>query len=134
MKHIRQCFTTVIGVVLSLTLLMAVVPGSDLRTQNRQALSRDLTNLALRAQDYYRRAMSDGGGGNSFTGLTADAAGMSKLTAKPITPNGLLVIRTAGTAVSIELCGFGVERGGDGNPITIRTLVFADSMFAMYTN
>lgn len=94
---------------------------------NRDAVTNDLVNLASRAQQYYRRPTALGGGGNSFVGLTADAAGLAKLTSKPSNANGTYSIMTAGTASSVVLKGVGVEKGTNGQPIEIHMYVFADS-------
>ena len=73
---------------------------------NRDAVSNDLVNLAARAQQFYRRPIGMGGGGNSFTGLTADAAGIAKLTQNAVNDNGSYTIITAG-AQAIKLRGYG---------------------------
>jgi Tfp pilus assembly protein PilE len=73
---------------------------------NRDAVSNDLVNLAARAQQFYRRPVGMGGGGNTFTGLTADAAGIGKLTQSATNDNGSYSIITAG-AQAITLRGYG---------------------------
>jgi Tfp pilus assembly protein PilE len=42
---------------------------------NRDAVVNDLVNLAARAQQFYRRPTSLGGGQNTFNGLSSDASG-----------------------------------------------------------
>jgi len=101
---------------------------------NRDAVTNDLVNLASRAQQYYRRPQALGGGGNSFVGLTADAAGLAKLTSKSSNANGTYSILTAGTATSVVLRGLGVEKGTDGNPIQVQMTVFADSTYVNQVN
>ena len=67
---------------------------------NRDAISNDLVNLAARAQQYYRRPVGLGGGGNSFTpaspavAITADAAGLKLLTNKEVNENGTYSIKS----------------------------------------
>jgi Tfp pilus assembly protein PilE len=73
---------------------------------NRDAVSNDLVNLAARAQQFYRRPIGMGGGGNTFTGLTADAAGIAKLTQNATNDNGTYSIITAGDQ-AITLRGYG---------------------------
>lgn len=77
--------------------------------QNRSSVIADLTTLAAKAQQYFAKPISMGGGGNSFVGLTADAAGMSNLASTAFTnnPNGTYTIKTAGTATTIVLHGIG---------------------------
>jgi Tfp pilus assembly protein PilE len=101
---------------------------------NRDAVTNDLVNLAARAQEYYRRSKGLGGGGNSFVGLTADAAGLAKLTSKSTNANGTYSIMTAGTATSVVLKGVGVEKGTNGAPIEVRMSVFADSTYVNQIN
>ena len=47
--------------------------------QNRSAVIADLTTLSAKAQQYYAKPTTLGGGGNSFVGLTADAAALALL-------------------------------------------------------
>ena len=101
---------------------------------NRDAVTNDLVNLASRAQQFYRRPTALGGGGNSFVGLTADAAGLAKLTSKSTNANGTYSIMTAGSATSVVVKGLGVEKGTDGNSIQVQMSVFSDSTYATQTN
>jgi hypothetical protein len=97
---------------------------------NRDAVTNDLVNLAARAQQYYRRPTALGGGQGAFTGLTADATGLKKLTSMPngTNANGTYTISTAGTSSTIVLQGLGVEMGNDGsNPVKVIMNVWADS-------
>jgi Tfp pilus assembly protein PilE len=73
---------------------------------NRDAVSNDLVNLAARAQQFYRRPIGMGGGGNTFTGLTNNDAGIQKLTQSQVNDNGSYSIKTAGDQ-SITLLGVG---------------------------
>jgi hypothetical protein len=108
--------------------------GEDPVTANREALTRDLTNLALRAQDFYHRPYSKGGGQGSFVWLTADASGLARLTPKPMSSNGWFSILTAGTATSVVLRGLGTQRGTDGNPLIFDITVLADSTSIVFNN
>jgi Tfp pilus assembly protein PilE len=86
---------------------------------NRDAVVNDLVNLAARAQQYFRRPTSLGGGQNSFNGLSADATGLKKLVntnASPwINANGSYAIITAGTDSMVVVEGTGTEIGNDGS-------------------
>jgi len=124
------------GVVLAIVLCYLVAfTGDNPRTANREAVMRDLTNLAIRAQDYYRRPMALGGGQGSFAAMTADATGLAKLTSKPINANGTYSIAVSGTATEMVLKGIGTEKGLDGiSLVDINMHVLADSMWADMIN
>jgi Tfp pilus assembly protein PilE len=86
---------------------------------NRDAVVNDLVNLAARAQQYFRRPTSLGGGQNSFNGLTADPTGLKKLVNTNASPwvnaNGSYAIITAGTDSMVVIEGTGTEIGNDGS-------------------
>lgn len=103
-------------------------------TSNLEAVSSDLVNLASRAQQYYVKPSSLGGG-NSFSGLTADDAGIAKLTLDASNDNGTYSISTAGNGTSVTLQGVGTRDGdGDGTNCTVRITVFADSLATTIVN
>ncbi len=85
---------------------------------NRDAVVNDLVNLAARAQQYYRRPTSLGGGQNSFSGLVADVTGLRKLVNTNASPwvnaNGSYRISVAGSDSSVWIEGLGNELGNDG--------------------
>jgi hypothetical protein len=101
---------------------------------NRDAVTNDLVNLASRAQQFYRRPQALGGGGNSFVGLTANAAGLAKLTSKASNANGSYQVSTAGTATTVVLAGIGTEKGSNGSSISVTMSVFADSTYVTQNN
>ena len=84
--------------------------------QNRSAVISDLTTLAAKCQQYYAKPTTLGGGGNLFTGLTADAAGLGLLASTAFTDNanGTYTIKTAGNATTIVLHGVGKTALTDG--------------------
>ena len=119
----QQLLLVILGVVL---IGIAIAVGLSLFSDNavstnRDAISDDLISLAGRAQQYYRRPLSMGGGGSSFIGLTADAAGLQKLTSLPggKDGNGTYSIVVAGTANQVVLEGIGIEITADGSPVTM---------------
>ena len=116
----------IVGIAIALGITMFSDNAVD---ENRDGLTNDLANLASRAHAYYRRPTVFGGGGNSFAGLTADAAGISKLTNAPKNQNGVYSIATAATGTGptacIELLGIGTEQEG-GKPVSVRTRVYPD--------
>jgi len=84
--------------------------------QNRSAVIADLTTLSAKAQQYYAKPVSLGGGGTSFVGLTADATGIGILASPAFTDNanGTYTVKTAGTVTTVVLHGVGKTALSDG--------------------
>jgi hypothetical protein len=84
---------------------------------NRDAVVNDLVNLSARAQQFYRRPSSLGGGQNSFLGLNTN--GISKLVNVPTSAtswansNGTYNVVSA-TDSNVIISGTGTEIGNDG--------------------
>ena len=109
--------------------------GASAASANLEAVTNDLLHLASRAQQFYVKPAGMGGGGNSFSGLSADASGIQKLTAKATNDNGTYSISTAGDATSVTVQGIGSQDGdGDGTNCTIQVEVFADSIATTVVN
>ena len=124
----QQLLLIILGVIV---VGIAVAVGITMFTDNavnanRDAVTNDLVNLAARAQQYYRRPTALGGGGNSFVGLTADAAGLTKLTNRSVNANGTYSIVTAGTATGLVIQGEGTENADGTNKVTMQIHVFSD--------
>jgi hypothetical protein len=85
----------IVGIAVSVGITMFQDNALD---QNRSSVIADLTTLAAKAQQYFAKPVSMGGGGNSFVGLTADATGLGILASTTFTdnPNGTYTIKTAG--------------------------------------
>jgi Tfp pilus assembly protein PilE len=69
----QQLLLIILGVII---VGIAVAVGITMFQDNalsasRDAITADLVNLASKAQQYYRKPASLGGGGNSFAGITA---------------------------------------------------------------
>jgi hypothetical protein len=97
--------------------------GASAASANLEAVSNDLLNLSARAQQFYVKPSSMGGGGNSFTGLT-----LADLTAKPTNDNGTYSLGTP-TATSVDIIGTGNQDGdGDGQKCKVTVTVFSDSI------
>jgi hypothetical protein len=127
----QQILLIILGVIvvgIAVTLGFAMFSDSAIDA-NRDAITNDLTNLASRAHQYYRRPTCLEGGGNSFSGLTADAAGMGKLTNTPRNDNGVYTVASAGTGTgdnaNVELLGVGNETYG-GSYVAVRIRVYPD--------
>jgi hypothetical protein len=101
--------------------------GASAASANLEAVSNDLLTLASSAQQFYVKPASMGGGGNGFTGLTADAAGIAKLTPKASNDNGTYSIKTAGDGTSVVLQGVGKHDGdGDASNCKVEVTVYND--------
>ena len=129
----QQLLLIILGViVVGIAVAVGITMFSDSAiSANRDALTNDLVNLASRAQQYYRRPVALGGGGYTFSGLTADATGLAKLTNKPSNGNGTYTISTAGsgtgTAAFLILTGIGNEMGNTaGQPVQVQCQVWPD--------
>ncbi len=120
-------------VIVGVAIAVGIVLFKDNATQsNRDAVTTDLINLAARAQQYYRRPSTLGGGQGSFAGLTA----IKMLTALPNgeNANGIYSISSPTTA-SVQIIGVGVETGIDEVlPVKVRMDVWPDSVRATVLN
>lgn len=104
--------------------------GSSAASANKEAITSDLLTLADAAQKFYIKPSCLGGGGNSFSGLTADAVGIVKLTYVTTNHNGAYSISATGNAASVTFQGVGNHDGdGDRSNCTVRVQVFADSVY-----
>ena len=83
---------------------------------NRALVIADLKTLGAKAQHYYSRPATMGGGNKSFVGLTADVRGVGMLagTAYTNNANGTYTIKTDGTATEVVLHGVGKVVMSDG--------------------
>jgi len=119
-----------LAIVFGITMFSASAASSNL-----EAVTNDLIVLASRAQQYYLKPASLGGGGNSFFGLSADATGIAKLAKKSSNENGTFSVSTAGNVSSVTLQGVGKSDGdGDGTFCTVRVTVFNDSLATNVVN
>jgi hypothetical protein len=135
----QQLFLIVLVlIILGLAVTIGVAMFQDnSASANRDSVANDLLNFAARAHEYYRRPAVHNGGGNSYVGLTADAAGLARVTNLPggKNGNGIYTIQAAGTAAQVVLEGTGTEVLPDGHPVTMRIVVretLADSLFTVY--
>ena len=73
----QQLLLIILGVIIvGLAIAVGITMFRDNAvSSNRDAMANDLIHIAAKAKHYYRRPSSMGGGGHSFVGLTADAAG-----------------------------------------------------------
>ncbi len=116
----------VVGIVVVVSIAMFQDNAVD---HNRAAVIGDLKKLAIKAEQYYTKPTTLGGGGNTFSALTADATGLAQLATTAFTnnANGTYTIKTAGTATTIDLEGVGNVALSDGTFPTYDMTVTASS-------
>jgi hypothetical protein len=118
----QQLLLIVLGVII---VGIAIIVGINLFQasaidQNRNAIIKDLTTLASKAQEYYKKPTSLGGGGNSFVGFTIPT-GLSS------NANGTYAISGSATATQIVFTGTGTETGNDGSTKVKATVTVTSS-------
>ena len=122
----QQLLLIILGViVVGIAVAVGITMFSDNAiSANRDALTNDLVNLGSRAQQYYRRPTSLGGGGNNFSSLSF----ITQLTNKPSNANGTYSLTTPGSgSVGPILVGVGTETGNDGTgKVEVHLQVWAD--------
>lgn len=117
----QQLLLIVLGVII---VGIAVVVGINVFTAsaasaNRDAVVADLTNLAAMAQQYYRKPVALGGGGNDFTGWLVPAT-LVRTANMGADVSSVIVGGAAGT---VTLVGVGTETGDDGATAVQVTMV-----------
>jgi Tfp pilus assembly protein PilE len=129
----QQLLLIILGViVVGIAVVVGITMFQDNAiSANRDAVTNDLVNLGARAQQYYRRPTSLGGGSNSFQGIGTDMTklvnGATVTAASWINPNGTYTISSAGSQTSIQLDGKGTEKIA-GTPVEVTCTVYPDSL------
>lgn len=107
----QQLLLIILGVIIvGIAISVGIAMYNDhLISLNRDNVQHDLVMLSVQAEHYAALPQSMGGGGRSFVGLTADAAGLLKIASTEFTDNenGTYSIQTAGTASLVVLQGVG---------------------------
>lgn len=107
----QQILLIILGVIVAgIAVIVGIAMFQDNAVDhNRAAVIGDLKKLAIKAEQYYTKPTTLGGGGNTFIALTADATGLAQLATTAFTnnANGTYSIKTAGTATSIVFEGVG---------------------------
>ncbi len=108
----------IIGVAVAVAIVLV---AENAVTSNKDAMASDLLNISARAQQFYNTPASMAGGGRSYVGLTADAAGMLRLVSTDfsLNGNGAYSIRTAGTIRQVIIQGVGNSMMSDGSYPTL---------------
>lgn len=141
----QQLLLIVLGVII---VGIAVVVGINVFTSSAQSSNRDLvvsqlTNLAAKAQQHFRKPEALGGGGNSFAGFklaTADinnASGQYALSASAISGTTAITGDTSSVAADtlIYIGGSGTETGdNDTDPVKAFATVSRNSIVTTILN
>ncbi len=143
----QQLLLLVLGVII---VGIAVAVGINMFSSsavdaNRNSLSSDVTHLASKAQQHFKKPTTMGGGGNDFDGFTLGSldqtnqngefrvattapTSASKATTAPAAATANTAIATADTD-SLYIIGYGSEKGRDNTNLTmVYTLVTATSI------
>ncbi len=123
----QQLLLIVLGVII---VGIAVVVGINLfnanaTNANRDGVISDLNNLGAMAQQFYKKPISMGGGGNTFTGWTIP-------TGLDSTANGNYNPSVAAQAVTIT--GYGTETGDDGTNVVQATATVGPNTISVVVN
>lgn len=112
----------IVGIAVTVAIILV---NENAVTSDKDAIAADLLNLSVKAQQFYNTPASMAGGGRSYIGLTANAAGMLKLVSVEFSHNGNgdYAIRTAGTSAQIILEGIGNVEMSDGTFPTLSCVV-----------
>ena len=124
----QQLLLIVLGVII---VGIAVVVGINVfsasaASANRDAITTDLTNLASMAQQYYRKPLALGGGGNLFTNWVIPTSFQQ-------TVNMSAAITSTVTATSVTFVATGTETGTDGVAKTKVTMVVSPTVITSTT-
>jgi hypothetical protein len=125
----QQLLLIVLGVIV---VGIAVVVGINLFnanavSSNRDGVVSDLNNLGAMAQQFYKKPVSMGGGGNTFTGFTLP-------TELDSTANGSYTAGFVVAAQSVTIQGYGTENGTNGSKIQHTATVGPTAITVAKTN
>ncbi len=124
----QQFLLITLGVIIvALMIAVSIAMFNDqAAASNRDAISNDLVNYAVGAQEYVRRPTMLGGGGGSFVGFVLPGTGRNA--------DGRFQI-SAVTTSGVDLEGVGIELGYDSvNPVKIVVQVTPDSIRVIEIN
>jgi hypothetical protein len=132
----QQLLLIVLGVIV---VGIAVVVGINLFnanavSSNRDAVISDLNNLGAMAQQYYKKPISMGGGGNTFNG-TGGTGGVAWVIPAQLdtTANGTYSATTVASQ-SVVIEGLGTETGNDGTTPVKATATVSPTAITVVTN
>lgn len=102
--------------------------GENATVANRDALAADTQRIVSNAQQWYRKPVSLGGGGNAFTGLSLANLGISATN-----QNGGYAL-TVDSAQQITIVATGNEKNAAGNNVQVTLEYFAANDSTAYTD
>ncbi len=122
-------FIIIVGIAVAVGITMF---RTNAVSANRDALVVDMTNIAARAQQFYRRPVSMGGGGGVFD----DSKGGDYMFHSAFTlsdreksnPNGTYSVTVTAQQVIITGIGTEISDDGSGEPVTVTMTVNPDSI------
>jgi hypothetical protein len=128
----QQLLLIVLGVII---VGIAVVVGINVFTAssvqaNIDGVTSDLVNLGSMAQQFYRKPVALGGGGNSFTPTSGNWSLPANL---DTTGNGFYAVTSIAQG-QIVITGTGNEDGANGNPITVTATITPQNITTAITN
>ena len=131
----QQLLLIVLGVIV---VGIAVVVGINLFnanavSSNRDAVVSDLNNLGAMAQQYYKKPISMGGGGNTFDG-SGGTGGVAWVIPPQLdtTANGTYTVSVA--AQQVVITGVGTETGNDNSTPVQATATVSPTAITVVTN
>jgi len=98
--------------------------NANAASANVDYLINDLLHLAAKAQEYYLKPVSLGGGGESFRNMTIEV-----LTPKPSNENGTYQITRANRRRAVIRGDGKLDADGDGKKSRVQAIVFPDSIY-----
>lgn len=102
--------------------------GESALAGNRDALTLDCQTVVSKAQGWYRKPVSLGGGGNSFTGFTLAKSGTDSTNA-----NGSIAVISAANAAFTVKCT-GTENVSSGVPVFVQLAYTASNDSTAYSD
>ena len=136
MSHQQKLFYTLGLLIMGVAILVGIhkLKSSD-EEANVKALTLDLMDIAAKIQAYYFQPKLLGGGDHSFSGLTSDEDGLTKLFIKSQNINGTFKFVNSGNDDFMIIRATGKnDYDGDGKNLTIEVKVYPDSMETVVVN
>ena len=108
------------AIIVGVSIVIGINMFASSATQaNQDAVLQDCLNIAARAQEWYRKPISIGGGGRVFTGIT-----LPLLNIKVTNENTSAPYALTPAAQSLTIVGTGVE----GSPLVVTVVAAPDSI------
>lgn len=121
----QQLLLIVLGViVVGISVVVGIqMFSANAANANLESVINDLMQLAAKAQQFYLKPESTGGGGKSFRDIT-----IKDLTTKPTNENGTYKIGNKRKRRLVLIGDGKLDGDGDGKNCKVRAIVFPDSI------